>query len=467
MIDVDHGRHPTASLLRDFVAGELPVAPADRIDEHLQTCLACRVWAGRLRHSDPAAQRGVPESVVSRLLGAGSTVPQAITGALAGPTGGTPAPGELWRVGRNDDALLVWVRRTDDELVAVVPVVLDTDLADEHTLIVNEADSPLGLELVVMVSVEAFLDPRAFLLRLCDLPLDEAVAAVRSARRDGRPVVGITVGLPIESGQDQRLEYRRAVSDLLGDLAADAFLDDQTDICQDNDSDLLRLQDEVDGLCAGRAGCISHYVGPESTPVEGDLSLQTFAIVVELDTRVLLTVLTGAGASGALTDPATAVACGKARARYEVENGPTDAVVVVAADAEWKTVVLAGADTEYAFETPSGSTRDPRVIEGPLPFAVALFKHLETHSTDFGDLGGVSLGIHELDLASFLADHAEAAIDRVAKIGQAARIPAKKESIAEAMSGDVAARISDAVAAILSGDRPEDAVAQLLEGRTP
>lgn len=107
---------------------------------HLEECVECRVRAARL-----ARAGGLPApsgSALARILESQMQVGSAVA-AISVPTAlaESPKAGELWRVG-GDEALLVWVRKVLDGVVDVLPVVLDTDLADEQTLLLP-ADSNL------------------------------------------------------------------------------------------------------------------------------------------------------------------------------------------------------------------------------------------------------------------------------------------------------------------------------------
>src|SRR5438552_16042740 len=106
--DVGQLRHLSESVLYAFVREQLTTARAAEVATHLEQCLACRVWATRLRHADV---REPDQTAISRLVSASPAVPQALRRAVfADATDAAPAVGELWRVGR-EEALLVWVRR--------------------------------------------------------------------------------------------------------------------------------------------------------------------------------------------------------------------------------------------------------------------------------------------------------------------------------------------------------------------
>ena len=163
-------RHPTESALLSFVRGQLKAPGAAGVEAHLDSCLACRIWETRLRHARVAEADG---SVTARLAAAAQAIPEDLHNALAVRAGvDVPAAGDIWRVGTHE-ALLVWVRRLFDASATVVPVTLDVELADEYTLIVPAGESPLGLDLALITTVEGHVDVRALLQRIAALPVDD------------------------------------------------------------------------------------------------------------------------------------------------------------------------------------------------------------------------------------------------------------------------------------------------------
>lgn len=140
---------------------------------------------------------------------AGTPLPAGLGDLIRAERAGDPQPGEVWRVGRSE-AMLVWVRRVfDDGMADVVPLVLDVDFADDESILVP-ADA-VGVELAAMVAVRTHIDVSVFINRIGSIDLDNEVAEVMTAVREGRPPRGVPVGSPIEDDADQRIAYRQAI----------------------------------------------------------------------------------------------------------------------------------------------------------------------------------------------------------------------------------------------------------------
>src|SRR5207237_926413 len=106
--DVGQLRHLSESVLYAFVHDDLAGAASAEVANHLDQCLACRVWATRLRQ---ATVNEPDERIISRLVDVSAAVPEALHHALiADSAEAVPAVGDIWRVGRGE-ALLVWIRR--------------------------------------------------------------------------------------------------------------------------------------------------------------------------------------------------------------------------------------------------------------------------------------------------------------------------------------------------------------------
>lgn len=175
--------------------------------------LLSRIHRARLAEAGPLLP--LSDEDANYIISAAQEIP---ISAIQFVTGGTPQAGELWRVGKSE-ALLAWVRKVfDDGMVDVIPITLDVELADEGTLLIPEDATPLGVELAAMTYVRTHLPKEVFLNFICALDIGAEIEEVLSATRDGRPAEGVEVGLPITDSQDQRLEYRAALWDVLGHL---------------------------------------------------------------------------------------------------------------------------------------------------------------------------------------------------------------------------------------------------------
>jgi hypothetical protein len=452
--DVAAHDHPTAQQLQEHAAGRTRSGLA-WIGEHLTGCVACRVWAVRAAAAsdDPPAQ-----NVLARLVSAAPRLPEPVRQCLAAPSDGAPQPGELWRASR-DNALLVWIRRVLDGAIAVVPAVLDTDLADEQSVLVDAEYSPVGEPLALMLSVEGHVDPGFLLGRIGVLDATAAVDEIRAARQEGRAPRGVRTGPAVTSEYDERLEYRQLLADLLQDLAPGAADDDEEET--PDGPDLLNLADELDALPLLRWGCKPAPAGPGSVQV-GELHwLRVEAEIRELDLVVLVAVLTGPTPLAVQTSEAAARACGALRNLFP----EADDVAIAVADPAggWKGVVVAGPYTTEAFEPPGGGTSGPRVPGQPMALVDALLKHFDAHAGVGAGEDPVALERAVADITSTAAAASRAAAERTSRTR--AVTPEKKVGYGSPGAAD-AARTEAFLLSVASGADPAAAVQELL-GQAP
>jgi CRP-like cAMP-binding protein len=188
--------------------------------EHLAGCVACRVRASRLWHAAAPGEPG--DDAVTRILhasGPGLALPDEIDAAFADDA---PHPGEIWRIGR-DEALLVWVRRVLDDAIDVVPVVLDIALADQESVLLPAESTSLGVPLALLTGVRGHVGPAALLQWIGKADVAGQVREVMNAALEGRLPAGVEVGPPITATDDQRIEYRQVIADLLADLSPEQW----------------------------------------------------------------------------------------------------------------------------------------------------------------------------------------------------------------------------------------------------
>lgn len=457
---VDH-RHVDESVLYSYVRSELPSDLAARIEEHLEHCLACRVWATRLQHasiSDPG------EQIISRLVDSSPAIPAALHDALtaAEEASSSPDVGELWRVGR-DEAALVWVRRVLDDSAVVVPVVFDENLADNFSLIVPLEESPIDLELVLLTSVEGHVDFRAFLQPIGSLPVHDNVESLRQARKAQLPVPSnLIVGPPLVNEDDQRIEYRQVIADLLADLSPAAFSEQSDSELSDEGLDTHRFVEDLNELTWRRAGVRIRLLGElESFAVDPAHELLLIAVVEDLDASVLVSVLSGANPAQTLVDPMVASACGIVlREHPEAEN-----VAVATTDVDWTTVVVDSAFAARAVEAPSGRFFEPRVPFQPLPLVDALLKHLDAYATRWDHEEPVEFDREPVDVTEMGAAFAKQSVERLIASGRRSASPKKEVYVAFGDSEIV--QVADLLTAVATrGVEPSQAIDRLLEGQS-
>jgi len=414
-------RHPTESALLSFAQGQPAAGGAAGVRAHLERCLACSLWAARLRRARVTA---ADDSVAARLTAAGQAIPEALHFAFTAPAGAAvPAAGDVWRACGPDEALLVWVRGLSGDSAVVIPVTFDVELADEYTLIIPASESPLGLDLALFATVEGRADMRAFLQRIGALPVGDQVTRLLAARADGRPAPpGLLTGAPFGGPSDPRPEYRRLLSDLLSGLAPGDVLG--AALPGDGDDHVA-----VDGLVDALSALTWRRPGVEISPLEPTRvaaghahELVVNALVRDLDAAVLVAILTGADPAGVLGAPDIARACGGLLMTFQ----DADDVAVAIPDEDWTAVVVTPEDANHAVEAPSGRVCGPRIAAQPLPLADALLRHLDSRVTRWEKADRLQFDRDAVDVAALAAAVSQAAVERAIAEGRRARTPAKK-----------------------------------------
>ncbi len=449
-------RHPTESALLSFARGQFTSAGAADVAAHLAGCLACSVWETRLRDAMVAE---ADDSATARLTAAAQPIPDGLRTALAAPPGaGVPASGDIGRVGA-DEALLVWVRSLSSESATVVPVTLDVELADEYTLIVPAGDSPLGLGLALMTTVEGDVDLRAFLQQIAALPVGDQITELLLARSDDRPPPpGLLTGSPAATDDDQRLEYRRLLAGILASLSPGALPDASLPGSRNDGVDVGRLAEKLNGLTWHRPGLeISLLDGHMAVAPAHELLVT--ALVRDLDAAILVAVLTGREPARVLSAPEVAGACGGLLMTYQ----DADDVAVAIPDEDWTAVVITPEFAGRAVEAPSGRLSEPRVAFQPMPLADALLKHLDSRVTRWEQTDPLEFDRDAVDLAALAAAVSRAAVDRAVAEGRRARTPAKKAAYT-ALDDTAVDGIRTLIESVVAGVPAADRVTALLSG---
>jgi hypothetical protein len=425
--------HPTESELAERLLGELDDARSNAISGHLRACASCRILAGRFERGLPELPAGVPSDEPR------GAVPDEARAAIASadrPEAG-PRPGELWRARRHPDGpvTMVWLRDVAGAGTAAVPVSLDTELADERTLIVPPAASPLGTPLAVHVGVEATIDERHLLDRLGSLDIAADVASLHAAWLAGEPGQELDVGPVVVSPLDERIEYREALADRLAELAPagvdDAGAREQRALDEGAThgggpedwglpatgsvrAELLMVLHQAlrDNHAAAR-------VVPRPPAATGSEHLDAIALVAELDAFVLVASVEG---GGPLQGPAPLES-----ARWALHADQVlSAVCIVDPVDPFMAVVIDRRDVVDAIETPSGQLRPPRQSRPPAPVGDALVKFLDAAITPFGRLAGTIVTAEAVDPRGLAADVTGEAVRSVAGSARAYKVEGKR-----------------------------------------
>ena len=439
----------------ELAAARGPEAADEAVRQHLGACVACRVRAARLWHE---LEPGAPsEDAVTRILEASSPGPAIIATFTSERDSGLPRPGEIWRIGR-DEALLVWVRQVFSDAIDVIPVVLDIELADQESVFLPAESTPLGMPLALLAGIRGHVGPRAMLQRIGYVHAFSAVKEVMAAARAGRPPAGVAAGPPIDRDDDQRIEYRQVVADLLADLAPDTWVDDGPPGAEvDEVMDLLRQE-----LSFWEAGVQVLPMPLHQEPVSTGVALFPCARVTYLDTSIVVALISGAALDESLASERSLPLACLNLARLEPDAA---AIAITGNAAGWPAVVLRVTDLRNAYETPTGRLAAPRLARQSLPVGDALRKFLETQATAWEVTEPVTARIGEIDIGGLAGRSADDALADITAQGRKSRMPAKK-SAWTCLPGDLGQRIADSITAISAGE-PVDGVLDALIGPEP
>ena len=456
---VTTNNHPLASEL--VAALHHPEQAASTL-EHLEECLACAVRFARLqRTSGPTA---ASTNSVQRIIEASALLPDLLADLVKVGSGEAPQPGEIWRVGR-DEAVLVWVRQVFGDGVAdVVPLVLDVDLADRESVIISAETTPLGTELAAMVALRTHVHIDAFLNRIGSLDIGKDVSEVMTAVREGRRPSGVHVGPPIDDDDDQRLEYRQALRDVLAELSPGAWLESQEvpepgteHESREPTSD--RLSARIEGIKAELKERLPGLQcrSPERVSITvGRLEAVSVLKVDYLGGAVLLVLLGDERLSGFPETAAVAKACA-AMMSHEPDVG---AVAIAIPRDDWPTQLFTGAFTRSAFELPGGALKGPAPTLQGFGIIDTLCKHFEGVATPWDFTEPVDRRIESIDYHEIAARHAQASIAKVTVEGGRAHQAAKKAAW-QNLPDDLSEQVARFVLAAASGEALDQALAAL------
>jgi hypothetical protein len=457
--------HPTAVQLEAFARGE-DAADASGIDPHIAGCLICRIHVGRL---EVEGREAADPAFISALSAGSPRIPSGVLDALRATEShadtGSVRAGQLWRARNRSDnargavAVLVWVRKVFETTAAILPVFLDTDLADSETLIIPSEGTPLQVELALFTNVDAEIQLSNLTTLIATLDIQDEVAALRFASRSGaQPPAHLMTGVPISRSDDQRLEFRHVVSELLASLYIDSYTETADDM------DVHELLAQIHELSFFHLGLrVDPLRFDDMIYLDERHTLHPVAAVHHLATCVVVTAVSGPDSYAQLMNPRLPNACAAVQSRFP----EGDSVAVCATGSDWPTVLLTSPHMDSAIEVPSGLVYDATFSGVPLDLNTLLLKHFEGLSDRWGDASTVrfddvsgSLRNVEAMSASIVHD----AIEATLATGNRASILAKKEGYSR-LSATTADDISALIRGVLAGEDPAEAVNDLLGGR--
>ena len=431
--------------------------------EHLDECLACRVRLSRIRRasSPPTASA----DSLQRIVEASTPLPEVLADVVSAGRDREPQPNEIWRVGRSE-ALMVWVRRVFEDGVAdVIPLVLDVELADQESVVVGADATPLATEIAAMVSLRTHVHTGAFLSRVGILDIGKDVTEVMTAVREGPRPSGVRVGPPIDYDDDQRLEYRQALRDLLAELSPSAWLEiqDAPGACAEqraSEPTANRPPDEIGviktDLGERLSGVQYRDLAPHTVTVDAAIRATSVLKVVYLDTAVLVATLHGGSLTVFPETRAVAAACQK----MTLIETDADAVAIAIPRGDWQALLFTTAHMRSAFELPEGAYTGPTATLEGYGLVDTLCKHLEGALTAWEVTERASNHIRRTDLRQIAARHASTSIGQITAEGKRARQAAKRTAWGS-LPNELDERVARFVVAVVNKEAVDDALAEL------
>lgn len=445
--------HPTTTELYGALSGQGDLAA---ISAHLDECIACRVWSARLAQSEHLVAPG------SQAIEAISRASQTIAGLGSNSDAATdavPKEGEVWRVGQSE-AALVWVRKNfGDGVIDSVPVVLDTDFADEQSVLVPAELSPLKVDLAAMTALRTHLDSRAFINRIGKVDVTAQIEDVIQAARTGR-MSEVPVGDPIASDDDERLEYRQALRDVLGGLTPSTWHVERRPDLGSSAMSLDRGEEAMRAEIAERLwGSTCSVLDRLRTPFGHEQHVSSLFKVVYLDTTIVV------GAVESIRRAASAATSVAAACETLVAFSPdADAVCVAEPAGDWPCMLFTRASLRPAVQLPSGNNVEPAPVLSGLGLVDTLWKHLEGAAPAWEVTESASHGWGSIDLTEIALRHAHSSITSTESQGRRAHQAAKKAAWS-ALPNDLADRVASFVAAAVDPTSVDQALVEFRSGR--
>ncbi|MDX6309889.1 MAG: hypothetical protein QOI06_2935 [Nocardioidaceae bacterium] len=401
--------HPTSHELFEAAAHNATNAT----DRHIATCVRCQVLISRLREGrldqvDPSP------ATLSALCEASPTVRLSASRTVARE----PAEGDVWRT-YAPASLLVWVRRiVDDDTVEAIPLTLDSDIADDMSLVVGPEDTPWGCEAVLILDYRTHVHLGALAERVGAL---DAAADVQLMLGDDTELSVGRVGAPILDPNDQRVEYREKLRFELSNYAPSIWAEshpatpDYWEVPRDELS--LRL----DGIAFVEWSGFARVVAP-------GIELVPCLKCAYLDSVVLVC---------RLSDPAFLASTERvvdACRSMVAEDDDADAVAVFAADARQEAIVIRRADMRSALGLPSGVSVEPGPYLSELPLVDILFKHFDRYAFAISWSANDEMpDVRQRDLGVLASEQVRTSAETVAAKGRAAHQLAKQVGYGKAV----------------------------------
>jgi hypothetical protein len=418
---------------------------------HLSRCAVCKVRVNRLKRSEDLPPPSL--ELAARLASDTPLVSTRLLQAMQSTHTADlrPAAGELWRAGQ-DEALLVWVRDiVGPHSVEVVPVALDTSLADETSISIEPDATVLGIGALALVSLRTHIHVDAFINRLDVIDLRAEVEEVILATREHRLPTGVTLAdhdqwnsatakADRDEFHNQLLQLNPVVWD--GQLDAPEVSDGRHGLGPQSTAEpgvehAATVDPEPDGFWQRRFEMISDELEARIWGVRchrtqrmsqhvNELTLESFFKAFYLDTTVLAVVANRHRDPARVFDLSPILEALEPLTRIE---GDADAVVVsVPSDApsnEWESVLLTRAHMRTGINLPAGEASTPMFTISGFGLVDTLAKYLEGAIVAWEVLDGSETRLHGINVHDAAHRHALDSASRVRTEGSRARTPEK------------------------------------------
>jgi len=385
----------------------------ESVHDHIAGCESCRA---EFDHLTEEADAGPDNAAVRRILEGAPTLPSALIDADRPAGHGEPMPGEVWRIGTADEALLVWVSNVVGDAARIVPMILDLDMANDVSVYVSADASPLGVDAILLYDLARTVQLSVFLTRVGPLDLLGDVDP-GSEPLVGVAVIGKSFAFPIENPHDVRLEPRLEIEELLETLTTPA-----------PDPNALADWDYEYTFEALRTDLRDRIFGSDLRPLQRMVFpvaqshvLSCLAKVTHLQRSTVIAALSGSHPHTVFNADTLAEPC---RELLRLEPDANAVAVVIPVDI-WVTAIFTSADTNPALTAPTGSSVGPTTTYIGHGFVDTMHKLLDGRVTAWEDTETAPTRLSTYDIQDVVQRHATAAVEGVRKTGSRARAPKK------------------------------------------
>ncbi len=373
--------HPSDLELAAYADGLLGAVEASDVSAHLDACATCRVRLGSDRGvaAGSLGQVGAPKIEVG--------LPDGLRSALSNPARPAAEANQLWLARLETQMSAVLIVDAFEDYAVVVPVTFDTEMADEYTLVIDAAESPLDVPLAVWVglrTVAATTGLEQLLADAAPLQLAERTRSVYGYYIDGVPADDEGVGMPVLELIDPRSEYREQLKRAFA-LLPPAAASDETQVARQEASSAAEASLEwTDGDVAERVALVIKEFDNQIHQVQdmwGQLiepsisPLRSARLIDVLGLRIRMCVVPGESSLQAWNPDEASQALDVALLMRDCEM-----VGVTADNDELETTFVTAWDLHPAHITAGGVRSERRWHpESALPLREALRKQLETY----------------------------------------------------------------------------------------